>query len=172
MVLDLISCLNDRELTEQERAVAGVIIFYEDFNDIEDVLACEPSLFQELVSKMFWFISCDSNSGGVQLPYKVIDWDADAQLVCSAINKVAHTEVRAVEYLHWWTFIGYYMEIGESVLSTVVSIRSKMKKGKKLEKWEREFKASNPNYFIWDARTAQELEDEELIKSIWNSDKW
>lgn len=70
---------------------------------------------------------------------RLMDWTQDANLVIPAINKVAGCEVRSMPYIHWWTFIGYYMEIGESTFSTVIGIRSKLATGKKLEKWEREY---------------------------------
>lgn len=47
--------------------------------------------------------------------------------------------MRGCKYLHWWTFLGYFREIGEGVFSEVVSIRTKKVRGKKLEKYEREF---------------------------------
>ena len=66
--------------------------------------------------------------------------------------------------------MGYFAEVGESVLSTVVGIRNKIKRGKKLEKYEKEFREHNPHYFIWDSRTAQERKDEEDILSLWNKE--
>ena len=75
---------------------------------------------------------------------------------------------RALTYLHWWTFMGYFCSIGESTLSTVVSIRDKILKGKKLEKYETEFRRDNPQYFKWDSRTLQEKEDDELLKQLWD----
>ena len=44
-----------------------------------------------------------------------------------------------MEYLHWWTFVGAYYEIGESLFSSVINIRSKKQKGKKLESHEQDF---------------------------------
>lgn len=70
---------------------------------------------------------------------KLLDWEQDECLIFSAINRVAGAEIRLQKYVHWWTFLGFFSEIGEGPLSTVVSIRSKKSKGKKLEKWEREF---------------------------------
>ena len=168
IVLDCFACLSDADLNEQERLYSMLIIFYEDFNSLEDLFACEQDTLQELVNQMYKFFSCgEDGSGGVQLPYKVIDWEKDDHLICSAVNKVAHMEVRSVEYMHWWTFMGYFMEIGESTFSTVVGIRSKMMKGKKLEKYEKDFRNSNPQYFNWDTRTAQQLKDEELFRELW-----
>lgn len=170
MVLDCFSCLNDFDLTEEERVYGALEIFYEDFNDIKDFFGIGKETLESLVKEMYWFMECGENPMH-SMPYKTIDWDKDSQMICSAVNKVAHMEVRSVEYLHWWTFLGYFSEVGESVLSTVVGIRNKIKRGKKLEKHEKEFKANNPHYFIWDSRTAEQRRDEEEILSLWNQDK-
>lgn len=167
MILDCFSCLNDFDLTEQERALGALIIFYEDFDDIEDFAGMSKSLIESLIKEMYNFMECEENPVH-SMPFKTIDWDKDSQIICSAVNKVAHTEVRSVDYLHWWTFMGYFSEVGESVLSTVVGIRTKIKRNKKLEKYEKEFKNRNPHYFIWDSRTNEQIRDDEEIRSIWN----
>lgn len=169
MVLDCFSCLNDFDLTEQERTYGALEIFYEDFNDITDFIGMDSELLTNLVKEMYAFMECEENPMH-SMPYKTIDWDKDSQLICSAVNKVAHTEVRATEYMHWWTFMGYFSEVGESVLSTVVGIRNKIKRGKKLEKYEKEFKVRNPHYFIWDSRTNEQKKDDEEILSLWNQE--
>lgn len=168
MVLDCLVTLEDEELTTEERIIASLIIFYEDFNSLEDVTLFENK--KGAVEEMYRFINCGQNeSPGMNVNHKVIDWKQDSQLICSAINKVANTEVRAVPYMHWWTFMGYYLAVGESALSTVVAIRSKLIKGKKLEKYEQEFRRNNPKYFSWNSRTVQQREADELVKQIWNS---
>ena len=60
-----------------------------------------------------------------------------------AVNKAAGFETRSAEYIHWWTFLGYYMEISDGIFSNVLNLRLKKAKGKKLEKWEREYWQSN-----------------------------
>lgn len=169
MILDCFSCLNDFNLTEQERIFGALIIFYEDFNDMCDFIGMSDDLATRLVKEMYNFIECEENPMHT-MPFKALDWDKDSQLICSAVNKIANTEVRAVEYMHWWTFMGYFSEVGESTLATVVNIRTKIKKGKKLEKYEKEFKNSNPHYFNWDSRTLQQIQDEQDILSIWNKE--
>ena len=72
-----------------------------------------------------------------------IDWQQDAELIVGGVNKVAGCEVRALPYLHWWTFIAYFMNIGSGPLATVVGIRHKLAKGQKLEKWEQQFYREN-----------------------------
>ena len=45
--------------------------------------------------------------------------------------------------MHWWTFMGLFNEIGEGMFSTIVSIRSKKLKRKKMDKWEMDFYRDN-----------------------------
>jgi len=85
-----------------------------------------------------------------------MDWEQDENILFPAINKVAGFETRSIEYLHWWTFLGYYMEISEGVFSHVLSIRMKKAKGKKLEKWEREFWSSNKSICVLREKISEE----------------
>lgn len=168
MVLDCFAAMNDIELTEQERVYCSLIIFYEEFNCIEDLANC-PYL-KDAVHQMYWFFNCGDDKGvGANKNYKLIDWEGDSQLIASAINNVANTEVRLCEYIHWWTFMGYYLAIGESPLATVVGIRNKIMEGKKLEKHETKFKNDNPQYFLWNSKTIEDREAEEAVMSLWNS---
>jgi hypothetical protein len=73
----------------------------------------------------------------------IYSWIQDEQLIFSAVNKVAGREIRAVDYLHFWTFMGLFNEIGEGSFATVISIRNKKRKNQKLEKWEKEFYRNN-----------------------------
>ena len=45
--------------------------------------------------------------------------------------------------MHWWTFLGLFSEIGECTFASIVNIRNKRNKGKKLEKHEQEFYVAN-----------------------------
>ena len=168
MVLDCFSALQDEELSEDYRVLASLIIFYNEFESLDDLKKFEPYI-EDLAKEMFRFINQGQDeSPGADAGVQLIDWDGDSQMICAAINNVAKMEVRAVEYLHWWTFLGYYLSVGESVLSTVVSIRDKISKHKKLEKWEQEFKKNNPKYFVWKKTTVKDREAEGLIRELWN----
>ena len=170
MVLDCFAALDDVQLTEQERILASVIIFYEDMHSVEDTN--KFSDYNTAVTEMFKFFNCgQEESPGASTNYKLIDWQTDSQLVSSAINNVAGKEIRAEKYVHWWTFMGYYLAVGESALSTVVGIRSKIVKGKKLEKYEQEFRKNNPQYFRWNSKTVEQRAQDELARSLWNSGK-
>lgn len=171
MILDCFACLQDVELDERERVITSLCIFYSDITSIEavsEVFSTEEALI-EAVNGMYNFFNCGQKSVGAKQSRKLIDWEDDSQMIISAINRVAGKEVRAEEYVHWWTFMGYYLAIGECPLSTIVSIRDKIMKGKKLEKWESDFRKENPEYFIWKSKSVEDIEAEEYIRKIWNN---
>lgn len=168
-IIGVISLCEDPELTKEERTVSALIVFYEDINELEDIFEVFGENTKDAMDAMLKFISYDYDDDlASSAKVKLIDWVQDENLIIAGINSVARTEVRALEYLHWWTFLSYYMSIGESALSTVVSIRNKIAKGKKLEKYEKEFRRENPAYFRW---KNQEIEERNFIESIWNKDK-
>jgi len=167
MVLDCFKALQDEELSEDYRVLASLLIFYNEFNDLDDLREYEPQL-NDLVKEMYKFINGgEDNSPGAERDVSLVDWEQDSQIVCAAVNNVANQEIRSVEYLHWWTFLGYYMSVGQSVLSTVVGIRDKIAHHKKLEQWEKDFKKNNPKYFVW-RQTAKEQDLNNLVRDIWN----
>lgn len=170
VILDCFKALSDNEMSEDEQVLASLLIFYNEFNDLEEIPRDEETL-SSLIKEMCKFFNCGQDETvGADTGRKLIDWEGDSLIVVSAINNVAHTEIRSLPYLHWWTFMGYYMSVGESVLSTVVGIRNKLSKGKELEKWEREFKRDNPQYFNWRKRSKEELDLDEYVRSIWNKE--
>lgn len=168
MVLDCFSALGDEQLSEDYRVLASLLIFYNEFDDMADLMEYQDYL-EPLVKEMYKFFNCGSESSpGAVVDRPLIDWEGDSQMISSAVNNVANKEIRAVEYMHWWTFMGYYMSVGESVLATVVGIREKVVHGKKLEKHEQEFRKKNPEYFIWKSSTVSEREADALIRELWN----
>ena len=168
-ILGVIAACEDVELTPEERVLTSLIIFYEDIDSIDSVFETfqTSEKIEDAIDQMMRFIGCYNDDIGYKTQYKVIDWVQDEQLIVSAINNVARTEIRALEYLHWWTFIGYYMAIGESPLATIVGIRDKIAKHKKLEDFEKEFKRENPQYFRW---KSDEVQAQNILEQIWNKE--
>ena len=169
MVLDCFKELNNPELDGAERLYIALIIFYEDFNDLDDIRK-HSDILDELRKQMFIFFDggdevLQSNTGN----HRLLDWDKDSTMICSAINPIANKEIRDTRYLHWWTFLGYYMAIGESLLSHVISIRYKIATGKKLEKHEQQFRQQNPQYFNIDMRSIEQKEADDYIKQLWGN---
>ena len=132
IVLRCINALNDNELSDDQRLQCALIIFYEDYDQIQDL--------QTAITEMFRIISCDDPGDSGQQRPTLMDWEKDFKQIAPPISRILGYDIRTPgKYTHWWTFLGGYMEIGECTFATIVSIRSKIQKGKKLEKWEEEF---------------------------------
>lgn len=159
VVLDCIAALNDTELDMQYRIECALFIFYEELSGLNDT--------ESAISEMFRIINYgdeekESNTNKPQL----MDWEKDFKHIAPPVNRVLGYDIRIPDrYTHWWTFLGGYMEIGESTFSTIVSIRNKKAKNKKLEKWEEEFYRDNRK--IIDLPLSLTAEEQELLDSDW-----
>lgn len=153
-ILDTMVALNDPELDDSEKATVTLRIVYPNWKDIpsED--------YREAVEKAYWFI----NGGHEETPKKspkLMDWEQDFDYYIAPINRIAGQDIRGVPYVHWWTFLSYYHEIGECVFSQIINIRSKLKKNKKLEKWEQEWYRDNKD--IVDIKMRYTSDEEDLV---------
>lgn len=137
-ILVFLSACNDPELAPEELLY---ILMKRLFRDKLEEIPNEH--LEEALRKAKWFVDCGMESGDKKPVRKLMDWEQDEALLFPAINKIAGRETRSQDYIHWWTFMGYFMEIEEGTFSTVLSIRQKKSKGKKLEKWESEFYRNN-----------------------------
>lgn len=135
-ILEVIAYLQDSDDLMTARYVA-LSLFYENFSQMP-VRDYGPAM-DELAR--FIDLGEDPAEGSPQA--RTIDWEQDRAVIAAEINKVAGVEVRALPYLHWWTFMGYFGAIGEGQLSMIVSLREKLRKGKKLESWERDYYQQN-----------------------------
>lgn len=98
---------------------------------------------------------------------RTMDWEQDAPLIFPAVNRAAGFEVRAADYIHWWTFMGFFMEIRDSTYATVLSLRNKRARGKKLEKQEQEFWDRNRRVCELRTRyTDGELEEQGRLRAL------
>ena len=160
-IMRIVLAMSDPELKDNEKVYVCLYIMYEDYEDLNE------DDYEAAFRAASWFINCGEESSG-RTPQKkaTVDFEQDEKLLMAAVNRVAGREVREMEYLHWWTFMGYFMEIGECTYSTVLQLRSKKNKGKKLEDWEKEFWKQNRDICeIREKFTQQELEDQEIIKN-------
>lgn len=135
-VLKILGELNREEFPEFLRWRIALALFYEQAVPEQD----EGEAMEYLAA----FIACGED--GRPGP-KLLDWEADAPMILADVNAVAGKEVRCEAFLHWWTFLGYFHAIGQGQLSTVVSIRDKLRRGKKLEQWERDYTREHPERF-------------------------
>ena len=156
-ILDIIGVFTDTGITNEDRALIALTIFYEDFETMPF------GAFEDALAKMKWFINGGKEDSRTK-NQKLMDWNQDFQLIVSPINKALGFEVRSAEFVHWWTFLSAYMEIGDCLFAQVVSIRKKRKQGKKLDKQDREFYQNNHD--IVDLKV-EETEAEKALFDEW-----
>ena len=160
VVLDVFTALNDAEIPASAYGEIIGRIMFPGWNDIPAEQKAEA------IKEVVKWIDHGNRDDGKPHP-RLVDWEQDADLIASAINSQTHQEIRAVPYMHWWTFLGYFMGIGESVYSTVLHIRSKKAEHKKLEKWEQEYYRKNRDIIdIKKRETAEEKAEREAIERM------
>ena len=136
-VLDICAALSDNELDDQEKVFVALDIMYPAFDEM-------PSEhYQDAVQKCFWFINCGNEEDKTQKAPKLVDWEHDFQYIVSPINRVVGKEVRDIPYMHWWTFISAYYEIGDCTFAQIVRIRDKLARGKTIDSADREWYRRN-----------------------------
>ena len=169
VVLDLLMALNDPELTDSDNKMSSYmqsrVVLEIMFPDCDNI---PQEHIQEALDKVSEFIDmgigCDSKKP------KTMDWEQDAPIIIPALNKVLNKEIRAEKYMHWWTFLGAYMEIGEGLFSTVVHIRQKKAKGK-LEKWENDFYKQNKALVDFQKIEQRSSDEKEALRSYFGFKK-
>ena len=157
-ILEIFSYFTDPDLPEYVQWAIAVALFYE--GDI-------PRQHQlEAMEYLLWFINCGAEQEPAPGP-KLLDWEQDAPWIVADVNKVAGQEIRQLPFLHWWTFMAYFHAIGEGQLSTVVAIRDKLARGKKLEDWEQTFYKENKKRVDMAKRySRQELEQRRKLQQM------
>ncbi len=129
-ILEVFSYFEDPDLPEYVKWRIALALFY------------EGEIPNEHLQEAMEFLA-DFLCGGRREPEKpapkLLDWEQDGAVIVAEVNKVAGQEIRALPFVHWWTFLAWFHGIGEGQLSTLVGIREKLRKGKKLEQHEKEY---------------------------------
>ena len=158
MVLDVICALNDNELDDEQKLKTALYVFYEDISECTDI--------EKAVKEMYKIIAYgEEDDGENENKPRLMDWEHDFKTLVAPVNRVLGYEIRSVEYLHWYTFLSAYFEIGECPFQTIVSIRSKRAEGKKLENWEQEFYRENKKMVDLPQNITEE--EQEWLDSDW-----
>lgn len=157
-ILDIIGRLTKDGSLNGINLYVCMSLFYVDFEQMPE------SDYGEALQKLFWFVDCGEEIQGQTPAPKRMDWEQDSSLIISDINRICGQDIRALPYLHWWTFISWFYGIGDGLLATAVSIREKKRKGKKLEEWEREYYREHKSQI--DFKTVYTNEEDELLQ-VW-----
>lgn len=161
-VLIIFEALSDCKLTDEEKAFVCIRRLY--------TVAISADIAGEAIKKAYWFLDGGDMPKSAPEKIKLLDWKHDESMIMPAISKtVGVIDVRELPYMHWWTFLGAFGEVGEGLLSQIVHIRKKLSKGKKnLDKTEREFYEKNKKLIV--LHTAEEQaaidETEAFLKTL------
>lgn len=161
-VLRTLTAFEDPDLTDEEKAYICLHNFYPDLKDIpqEDLQAALDAAID--------FIDHGAGDDSGPSP-RTMDWEQDAPLIFPAVNRAAGFEVRSAAYMHWWTFMGFFMEIRDTTYATVLGLRQKKygKHRKKLDKQEEEFWKNNHAICVLKAKyTEEDLAEKERLKKL------
>ena len=155
-VLEIMQYLQDPALPEFIRWQVALGLFYR-----QEVAPAHTKAAMEYLA---WFLTGGCPETDQPGP-KLLDWQQDAPAIVSDINRLAGQEIRSLKFLHWWTFLSWFHGIGQGQVSVLVSIRDKLRRGKKLEGWEKEFYKQNrervrlkKKYSPQELRQRQEIE--------------
>lgn len=154
--LDICAALSDVELADQEKVAVILDVFYPGFAEMPQ------GHYQEAVDRCMWFLNCGEEERQSPGP-RLVDWEQDFPRIVAPINRVTGTEIRAVEYMHWWTFIAAYYEIGDCTFAQIVRIRDQLARGRKLDKSDREWYRRNKS--LVDMKHKYTPQDDEVLKA-------
>lgn len=135
-IMDIFAALNDPELDDDGKEIAFLTIFYPEHDSIP------PENIPEAIASACEFIDCGHRPDSGNRP-RLIDWEQDAPLIVPAVNAAAGQDIRRDPDLHWWTFWGAFMNAEGGLFGSVLRVRQKKSRGKKLDKAEEEFYREN-----------------------------
>lgn len=135
-VLDIFQIMNDPDLLDQEKFELALEYFYTT-NDYQINIA-------QAAIEMATFLNGGTYDNTPQKQVKpLFDWEQDFDIIIPPINKIIGHDIRGDKFVHWWTFLSAFMEIGECTFSTFVSIRDKINRNIKLDKTEEKIYRDN-----------------------------
>lgn len=160
-ILDVLTALDDPELSDQDKVFCALYIFYPGFENIR------PEDIKEAAEKMFWFINGGENDTGKRGP-KLMDWEQDFRYIVAPINRVYGSDIRKgtteSNPIHWWSILSAYYEIGDCTFAQIVRIRDLKARGKLKEKSDREW--YNRNRDLVDFKNKYTQKDKEALKEF------
>lgn len=146
-VLDVISVMSDPELGGDEKGYVALNVFYPDFEDMR------RADYEDAAAFMNWFVDGGQEQNRASKA-RLMDWEQDFALISAPVNRVLGFECRTCEYLHWWTFLAAYMEIGDCLFANVVSCRKKKAQGR-MDKSDRDFYRRNKKLVDFKVKTTE-----------------
>lgn len=161
--LNIIIMFEDENLTKYEKIELMLRLLYKDTSKINQ------DNIEEAIKKAVLFLdggdTSDSNENESvdSLSQRVYSFGKDAKYIYSAIKKTHNIDLESIEYLHYWKFIYYFLDLDENCFfSQMVNLRNKKNKGK-LTKEERVVYAQLEDILELDKRENYTEEEQQAI---------
>ena len=155
-VLEILSAFEDGDLTEgEQRKLLIDRLYSEPVADLGDALA-----------QAYWFLSGGSErkSSGRGKDYgQLYSWVQDRLYILSAVDAVLGYSCRHKRFVHWWDFLGAWMAVTESAISSAIHLRKRKKQGP-LTKEERKQWDEDPDFY--ELRTTSDDAADALLKML------
>lgn len=154
-IITICNAFNDPEVPQSEKTVIMLHNLYvDDYKEFHDI--------NEAIKQAVWFIDWGKEYETKENTPRLMDWERDFNMIISAADKSVKTVESCLElpFMHWWTFLSKFSERGECLLSTVMTIREKLAKHKRLDKFEKEILRENRDIIILKNKENEELENE------------
>lgn len=145
--LDVIRVMSDASIPGEERGMLAMALFYPESGDpdaveglchLDDMRASDA---EEAGRFIRWFVDGGTEGHGGEKG-RMMDWSQDYRIIVPPVSRVLGYDPRSRGHVHWWTFLGAYMEVGDCLFASVVSCRRKKAQGK-MDKADREFYRKN-----------------------------
>jgi len=136
-VLEIFEILDAEELTWPEKVALLLRQFYVLPGDI-------PSeSYQEAMERCLWFLRGGAEEGAKKFT-RLVYWQEDFRHIIGPVNRaLGSTDARGLPYLHWWTFLSAYGEIGDCFFAHIVRARRLEAEGGKKGKEDQRFYLEN-----------------------------
>ncbi len=131
--LNIITMLEDNTLTKYEKVELMLELLYKDTSKINQ------DNIEEAIRKAVLFLDAGdskNNDNKEEEEYniktkRIYSFTQDAKYIYSAIKKSHGVDLENIEYLHWWKFVYYFLDLDEkSFFSQMIYLRNQKNKGK------------------------------------------
>lgn len=162
-ILQIIGYLNDPGLPDFIRWQVALGLFY--------VQSVPQSLARPAMDYLCRFLEGGTPHAAAPGP-RLMDWNHDADAIISDINRLRGGELRSREPVHWWTFLSYFQAIGQGQLSQRVALRQKLRRGERLEGWEKEFyRTQKQALTLPEVETAEQMAEKARLLALLGNQK-
>lgn len=154
--LAIISAYEDESLTIQEKYYILLKRLYKKM----------PDDIEEAIKKAVLFLNCGKEVSNDEDTKRLYSFNKDGEVIYSAVSQTHDIDLESIEYLHWWKFVFFFMDVDKDcTFSYILSLRQKKNKGK-LDKEEKRVWIDMRETLDLDYNPDEEFEDNEFMQKL------